>query len=131
MLLIQLLANYFIWHYTLAIKNIFLIWGDFVWFLWNYFSIRQLTGTFFFPWKRLGETATDIFDFYNYFFAIVINLLMRIVGIFIRSVVIISGLMGILLMILSGLVFIVAWFFMPFIVIVVLGVGLKLLTGPF
>ena len=131
MVLIELLINYLRWHYTLAVRNIFLIWSDFVWFLWNYFSIRQLTRTFFVPWRRLGETAVDIFDFFNYFSSIVITFLMRIVGMIVRTLVIITGLISIFLSAIVGLGFLLVWILMPLLLVIIFVVGIKMVIKRF
>lgn len=126
MVLFELAWNYLKWHYTLAIVNIFSIWGNFCWFLWNYFSIRQLARTLFTPWRRLAESADSVFDFFNYFSSILITLIMRVVGVLVRSAVILIGLATMALVTATGAIFLLAWILMPFILIMLLAVGVEL-----
>ena len=83
------------------------------------------------PWKRLGEDAHNIFDFFNYFSAVVLTLLMRIVGVCIRSIVIVVGLVAILLAIPFGLILLIVWLAMPVLLVILLIVGWKLLIKQF
>ncbi len=102
-----------------------------MWFLWNYFSIRQLVRTFFVPYKRLGESAVTIFDFFNYFSAIVITALMRIVGVIVRSIVIAIGLVSIFFTVIFGFIFLIVWLLAPVIFVIAFGVGARLALRPF
>ncbi len=131
MLLIELFLNYWRWHYSRAILNIILIWKDFIWFLWNYFSIKQLLRTFFVPWKRLREESAGISELFNLFTSVVVTFLMRIIGVIIRSIVIITGLIFILLALAGGVLFLVFWITMPVILTVTLTAGVQMLIKDF
>lgn len=131
MVIVELFMHYIVWHYSIAIRDIFSLWGDSLWFLWNYFSIRQLTKTFFTPFKRLGESAVNFFDFFNYFSAVIITLLMRVVGVVIRSAIILLGIISIILDLVIGLAFLIVWLIMPAVLTFLFAVGFELLIHKF
>ncbi len=128
MLFIELFIDYWRWHYTTAIKNIFSIWGDFIWFIWNYFSVGQLTKTLFTPWKRIHEDSPGISELFNLFTSIVITFLMRIVGAVIRTVVIAVGLLLIFIIMAGGILFLVTWIVLPVALAITFAAGVTLLT---
>ena len=115
--------NYIIWHYTTAIKDIFLICRDFLWFLYNYFSISLLLRTLFSPWKRLGEEKRGSFDPVFLF----IDLLMRIFGFIMRSIVIVFGILICVLFIFMTPFFVAIWLVLPPLTFIFLILGIKFL----
>lgn len=114
---------YFVWHYTRAIKDIFYIWLDFIWFTFNYFSISLLLRTFFSPWKRLGEEKRGFFDF-GFF---IIDIFMRMFGMLLRSATIILGLLCVIIVVSLGPVALLIWVVWPIIIISLLTNGLSIL----
>lgn len=78
------------------------------------------------PWKRLGEDAVNFFDFFNFFSAIVVTLIMRIFGILVRSAVIAVGLLSLVLSLLFGVLFFSIWIFAPLIILISFMVSLRL-----
>ncbi|MBI3632401.1 MAG: hypothetical protein HY225_03045 [Candidatus Vogelbacteria bacterium] len=131
MVVFELIANYFLWHYSIAIKNAILIWWDFEWFLWNYFSIGKLVSTFFIPWKRLGESTNNYFNLVAVGTALLVTTLMRLFGMVVRFVTIVLGLLSIILLIPLLILFLVIWILMPVILVTVFGVGINLIITSF
>lgn len=131
MLVLQLIAYYFIWHYTIAIKNIILIWSDFVWFFWNYFSIKRLLYTFFVPWKRLGEGVYSYFNIADALSSILVTILMCVFGMVVRFFTILIGFLVIILTILSSFIVLAIWIGLPAILVLLLGVGVNLIVKSF
>lgn len=128
MVLITLGRNYFQWHYTLAFVDIFHIWRNITIFLFNFFSIPILVRTLFSPWRRLqAERETQGFDLIDSLSTGFINLIMRIVGAMMRSVLIVAGLIVVSLEIIAGIIFLLLWTFAPIIVILLLTAGTHLL----
>lgn len=121
-------VNYFRWHYGRAFKNLWQIWLNYIWFFYYYFSIPLLFNTFFDPWRRLGEkSANPITQFGQFFGALVVNTLMRIVGIFMRSAALLVGLVVVAFVILSGPILLVSWILAPIFVAVLFISGIILI----
>ena len=111
---LSLLPAYLSWHYSEAYREIIRVWTNFVWFSYNFFSLPLMLKGFFAPWQRITEKRTkpgfhpeDIAE------AVVTTTIMRLVGMLFRSVVIIVGTALTLLVFWGGLVFFIAWTFLP------------------
>jgi hypothetical protein len=112
----NLLPYYFSWHYFGAIKNLMIIWGNYIWFTWNYFSIKILFLSFFRPYKRIDDRN---------FFKLQKNqnptktFSMRLFGVLLRLAVLVAGAITMLLILVGGFLLFVFWFFLPLILIIV------------
>lgn len=127
--IISLKIHYFIWHYTLGIRDVVLFWQNMLWFVSNFFSIVVLVKNLFSPWKALEDkrttTAFVISDILSVF---VINFLMRIVGFLIRIIFLTIGVIVYIIVALFGPVFIVLWLLLPFIMVASLIFGIALIV---
>lgn len=124
----KIFGNYFIWHYGKAFSQLKLISYNFVTFFFNFFSISILIKSFFSPWRRMGEDyPSQGLDIKQFFTALIINFLMRLVGIFMRTIIILFGLAFIFLLIILIPVAFIFWFFLPIIIGVLFIGGLILL----
>jgi len=121
------LVSYAIWHYGKALKTAWSLWGNFIAFVFNFFSIRLLLKTYFSKFGRLGEKYRGGLDLENLLSTFVINTLMRIVGVLVRTVVILTSLVAIILVVISGLILYVIWLALPLVVLITLVYGLTLL----
>ena len=129
MLFLSIVHHYFYWHYSRAFFEIFHTWKNFIWFVGHYFSLRQLTVSWFSPWKRTVEGRGKKWDFEDLAGFIIINILSRLVGAVIRTVIIFIGVVSVLLTIVGGVLFYIFWTVAPFVLIVLLGFGLTLLAA--
>jgi len=120
-----LIPYYISWHYTLAIKNILNIWKNFLWFIFNFFSIPTLLKTFFAPFQRLQERYRGGLDIEDLLSTVFINTLMRIVGMIFRSILIVLGLISYLAMVVVGVSFLLIWILLPAFLIALLIVSFK------
>ncbi len=123
----SLLKTYFAWHYSVALLGIWKIFIDIEWFLYNFFSTKLLLQTLFSKWRRLGEKRTKKVDIMDFFTVLIVNTLMRIIGVFVRLFLIITS---IVFMVVCGVISIVVffvWLVLPLLIISSLVVGLKLL----
>ena len=127
--MLKLSFGYIYWHYTRAIKELFLNIKNFLWFLYNFFSIGLLTSTLFSPWLGLGEkyNREDILNFADHLGAFFVNTIMRLIGAVVRLVVIIFGLILMLCCAIVGFLLIAAWILYPVIIIFFLYSGLRLM----
>lgn len=114
-----LIAPYYIkWHYSKALAGISTITGNFIWFLWHFFSVGVLLQTFFAPWQRIHEERRRGLDIPGWFSTLLINLVMRCVGIFIRLIFIILGLISMMLAAFCGVIVFLVWLVLPLAIII-------------
>ena len=121
--IIKFLPNYFLWHYTKAFRNIWGIWTNFLWFTYNFFSLPILVRTLFLPWQRLDEEYKKGFDVKEFSETLVVNSLMRIVGIFMRLTVILVGSLALVSVAFLGIGAFLLWVLLPLVIIFLLAEG--------
>jgi hypothetical protein len=122
------LGHYFIWHYGRAIGDLTKIYRNLIAFTFNFFSVAILVNSFFAPWRRMGEEYPEhSVDLFGYFSTFMVNIIMRLVGIFMRAIVIVLGMGATMLVILSYPLVLAVWITLPFIVVVVFFIGFGLL----
>lgn len=121
-----LIESYFSWHYGRAFVDMFHIWMNFLWFVFNFFSISALLETLFDPWKRMGESYPKGFDIAGVISTLVVNLLMRVVGVMVRLIVLCIGLALALVVFVAGLTIGILWALTPivFVALVILALHL-------
>ena len=112
--MIRLTWHYFIWHYSRALRDFINIWLNFLWFFWQLFSVRLLLATFFAPFHRLQERPRPGFHPDELAEALVVNLLMRLVGVVTRTVLLLLAAVMELLTLVVGAVLFAAWLLAPF-----------------
>jgi hypothetical protein len=126
-----LIAPYYIhWHYSRALKGIVVITGNLMWFCWHFFSVGLLLETLFSPWQRIQEQHKRGLDIEGYLSTVTVNLVMRCVGIFIRSIFIVLGLASIVLVGIGGLAVFAMWLVLPAAIIFAFILGFILLFKP-
>jgi hypothetical protein len=125
--LISLLEHYFSWHYGQAYRDIYGVWMNFVWFCFHFFSISELLGSLFQPWKRMGEEYPRVPDLKIILQTFVVNLLMRFVGVMVRLLVIGIGLAFASLVFFIGLIIMALWTVMPIFIVAIIIIGLALI----
>ena len=121
--------QFVIWYYTAALFNFVKISRDFTWFLYHFFSIPILIPTLFSKWKRIGDVRTRKFDIADFFSVFIVNFIMRIVGFFIRSAVVVLGVISMILAIVVEVTLFVVWIFLPVIIVALFVMGMKLMIG--
>ncbi|HEY4479332.1 MAG TPA: hypothetical protein VI981_03180 [Candidatus Paceibacterota bacterium] len=110
-------GSYMYWHYVLAWKSIWAIWKNIAWFLTHFFSLRLLTRTFFTPWKRMQEERKRGFSAADFFSSILVNTILRLVGMAARAAVLLVGLVALIVHAVIGIVVFAAWLFVPFVLL--------------
>jgi len=127
MKLLSSLFGYLKWHYGKALITTFTFWKNILFFLFNFFSIKSLVGNFFAPWKRLADTYPKGFNLKVYFFTFIVNTIMRIFGMFMRSIVIIVGLIVCSIVIILLPISLILWLALPIITAWLIVYGLILI----
>lgn len=113
MLFIQLIPYYIAWHYTQGVKDLFNIFKTFVWFVPSFFSVDTLLKTLFSPFQRLSENYRGGLDIEDFMSVLIVNVVMRLVGFFARSVIIFFGIFTFLFTIIFGIFSIFVWLLLP------------------
>ncbi|OGZ19079.1 MAG: hypothetical protein A2175_02030 [Candidatus Nealsonbacteria bacterium RBG_13_42_11] len=123
----NIVFQYLVWQFFDAPKNILKAWKNFLLFNLNYFSIPLLLKTLFSPWHRYKVSYGRGFDFGRYFEAFFSNLIFRILGAIIRTLLIIIGLLMEVFIVLGGLIAFFCWLVLPAILIVGFIFGIKII----
>ena len=119
--------HYLYWHYLLAWRDGWQIYRDFLWFVGHFFSLKTLLRTWLQPWRRLGEPYQGSFDLTAWLSTLIVNLLMRLVGLIVRTFLLASGVLAWLLVFGAGLVAALVWLVLPWLTLGLLAAGLYLL----
>ena len=125
---VLLFPDYFKWHYGSAFLDIWNIERNIFWFLFNFFSFSTLLKTLFSPFMRLRESYHGgILHPSDFFASLVVNTLMRIVGVCVRLIVIGIGFCALVVVGFVGVLFFVAWALAPIIILSLFVIGVSLL----
>ena len=106
------IKDYLIWHFGSALKDLNIIFGNIVWFIYHFFSMAMMMRTFFRPFKRIEERYTHL-DLGEIFEHLIVNTLMRFVGIVFRSFLLFMGVIVELLVITFWPIAILLWITLP------------------
>ncbi len=123
----RLVARYFAWHYSTAFVDLWRVCTNFLWFIYNLFSISFLLGTLFDPFERIRAEHVEG-DMGDFFSALVANTLMRIVGAVTRLFVIVIGIILLIVTLMLSVCAFVVWPLVPFIIVILLTLGIPLLA---
>jgi len=125
---LSLARDYFFWHYTTALRDIGCLWLNYIWFVNHLFSVKEVLGTLFAPWKRLQEKPVNpLKDFQGFLGNVFINIMMRLVGLVVRLALLAIALIGFLFVTAVVLTLLSLWIFMPFLLAHVLVTAIGLL----
>lgn len=120
------LKSYFGWHYSSALVAWWRIYTNLLWFLSHFFSVGLLLRTLLSPWRRLAENYPRRFAPTVIAEIVVVNLLMRLVGLTIRVIFLAFALVVLLGVFLLGWVALMAWLLAPFLVVSLFLIGFYL-----
>lgn len=127
--MLRLAWYYFSWHYTTGVVDLLRNWRNFLWFFFHFFSIATLARTLFAPWRRLTTEYEKGFDPEQFFTTLAGNIIVRIVGALLKTIVIAIGLGVLALVVLLGAAFFLAWLAAPFLVILLFFVSVLFLAS--
>ena len=126
------MKNFFLWHYTEGRRNLIRIWEDYLDFFWNYFSIGRFLRTLLSPWRRdvarvMARGPHPIL----FLQALLENIVTRILGAIVKSLVIIGGLIVETVALFLGFFLLIIWLLIPVAFMISLGeVFFAILNGP-
>ena len=115
---------YLKWHYSSAIAQGYSIWKNVMWFLYHFFSIPLLLRTFFDQFERLGVGYKKGLYIGENFSVLIVNTLMRLVGMGVRSIVLLIGFITLVLTFFAGIFVFFFWLLFPAIVFCSFVIGL-------
>ncbi|MDO8510327.1 MAG: hypothetical protein Q7S15_01745 [bacterium] len=123
--LFAIVPYYVRWHYTVALFDFYRLFANAWWFIQHFFSLRLLAKTFFVPFMRLHESYQKGFNLENFFGALMVNILMRLVGSAIRSIFIVIGILSLVTAILLGAALFAVWLVFPLLIAALFVMGLS------
>jgi len=95
--MIEVFPSYFKWHYGKSFLELLGIIKNLLSFVVHFFSFKLLLKTLFHPWRRMKENYAHGLDLGSLFSSLLVNTLMRIVGLISRLVLIFVGLIALIL----------------------------------
>ena len=113
----SLIVAYAKWHYGQGLRELFGVAQNFLWFVAHFFSFKLLLRTLFSPWKRLGENYGGGFDLAAFASTLVVNTLMRVVGLVTRLIILLIGSVSYLFVFIFAFFIVLVWIFAPFILL--------------
>lgn len=113
MLFVSIVIDYFKWHYSRAFSELFHVWMNFVWFVIHFFSLSELAHAWFAPFKRLTEERGSLFSFEDLAGFVIINLFSRLLGALLRTILIVTGVVVLLLLTALGILSFIFWITAP------------------
>lgn len=122
-----LLLDYMKFHYGRAIRSIWQIVGNFMWFFYHFFSVPLLLRTLWKPWHKLEDTQTSRASIGSFFEKIIINAILRAFGFVVRICAVSVGLLFVIGVFITGLVFTIFWIVAPYVGALSLLVGIRII----
>lgn len=104
------------WHYSKGAVELFFALKNFVLFIPSFFSFATLLKTLISPYQRLQEHYHGGLNLSELFEVVTVNIIMRIVGLIIRTFFLLIGILSFIIVLTFCLVIYVAWFFVPFLI---------------
>ena len=123
----NIIIQYLQWHFVGQVKAILRAWRNFLSFSLNFFSISLLLRTFCSPWRRYRYAYPKAFDLRKYFDALTFNAISRVIGMIMRTALIIIGVIAAFFIFCAGFLILLFWLFLPVILIILFFYGIKLL----
>ena len=127
MRIMLVILGYLKWHYGKAILSIWQSWKNFLYFILEFFSLSLLFKNFFDPWKKMTDSYPKSFSLKAYFFAFLTNQISRLIGIVMRTLLIIIGLICYITLTLLFPLALAVWLILPFIIILLIVEGVYLI----
>jgi hypothetical protein len=117
------------WYYTRALKGLVMTWKNFIIFVREYYSIPLLLRTLIAPWRRDITRRPRGLNIKKLFEALVFNLISRGIGLLIRSITVVIGLVCLIGVIVLGFLALIVWLVLPALLAFFIVVGALLLAG--
>jgi len=122
-----MILTYFKWHYGEGVKELLSIVASFFLFILHFFSMPLLLKTLFHPWRRMNEAYKRGLDPEALLSALLVNIIMRGVGFVSRISIIIIGVILLVIGGVLGLLLVIAWLFLPLLLVILFAVSISLI----
>lgn len=119
--------GYMKWHYGRALFTTFSFWRNIITFLFNYFSIKDLSLNFFTPFKRIMNVHLGQVNIVKYVYTFLLTVLGSIIEVVVRLVLLVLGLSVCLVFIAFLPVSLLIWLLLPIFIAFLLVSGLILM----
>ena len=123
----NIFIQYLEWQFSDVPKNIWAGWENCLRFNLNYWSVPLLLKTLFSHWRRYQSSYGKGFNFKRYFEAFTFNMISRVLGAIMRSVLIVLGLLTEIFVFLAGAIVFLIWLILPFLLVGGFFYGFKIL----
>ncbi len=120
--------SYVVWHYTTALKNIWGIITNFIWFSYHFFSVPIFAKNLFAPWYHLGNATRGNLSLGTQAFIFFVEVLMRLVGFVIRLFTILFAVFIIICISIFGVLLYIFWLLYPVILIMLVAYSIFFLS---
>lgn len=108
-------------------REILKAWRNFLLFNLKFFSVGLLLKTFFSYWRNNKWSSPRSFDIGGFFSAAAGNLISRILGALMRSLLIVVGILAEIFILAVGAVILAAWIVLPAVLILGILFGLNII----
>lgn len=123
----NIFVQYLTWHFYDAARGVLNIWKNFLRFNLNYWSLPLLLKTLFAPWRRYNYSYGRGFDPKRFFEVFTFNTISRVMGLIMRTVLIVCGLLTEAFVFLAGAAGFLIWLFLPVLILIGFYHGCRLL----
>lgn len=113
----NIVVEWILWHFWEMPSFLVIVWKNYIMFATNFFSLPLLLSTLFYPWRRSAWKYPKTIDIQEYMNVFLSNIFSRIIGFAMRIVLIITGAIFQILVLFIGLIAILSWILIPFIII--------------
>src|SRR3989344_6842987 len=123
----NIISLWFSWYFFDVPKEILTGWRNFLLFGLNYFSIPLLLKTLFSHWRRYSWSYGRGFDIARYLNVFGSNLISRLLGAFMRTILIFFGIIAEIFIFIFWLMVFMGWFLLPILLFLGILAGLAIL----
>jgi len=123
----SILIQYFLWQFSDVPKELAKAWKNYLRFFLHFFSVPALVKTLFSPWHGIVWSYGRGFSFKKYAEVIISNGFSRVIGFFLRLVLISLGLAIEIIVFIIGFLIFFCWLFLPAILVLTIIYGINLL----
>lgn len=112
---IRLISTYAQWHFGIAFQELYELWKNLIWFGYHFFSLPLLLKTLIRPIYRIHESAPPGggLNIELFFENITVNMIARVVGFFLRTFLILCGMLYQIVILIMGPIVFLIWFLFP------------------
>ncbi len=109
----SIFTMWFLWQFYEAPKFLVSVWKNYFFFAADFFSLPLLLRSILSPWRKYRWVYPKITDFTEFLNTLFSNVFSRIVGAFMRIILIIAGIIFQAIVIVAGFAVILAWYLVP------------------